>query len=288
MRRYLWSMLLLAGCFDPLPQAQCGSDSECPAGQMCRDLVCVPAEVDGRIDEGIDDMRLPDRAVDMAPASDMAVVPVDLGADMPADMAADMALVSDMALDMRADAADMSRDAQLDAGDGGCIERPEICNGADDDCDERIDEGAEAVCYTFSPETRDVGECRSGASACLAGGVVGECQGQIGPQPEQCNDLDDDCDGIIDNFRVDCFSGEDAQLGVGECRQGRSTCAAGQFGPCQGEVPPRVEQCDGARDEDCDGRSTKASTSSTIRSIVGSAALSAMKGRRAVRAAVAT
>ncbi|MCA9558469.1 MAG: hypothetical protein KC583_07900, partial [Myxococcales bacterium] len=51
----------------------------------------------------------------------------------------------------------------------GILPAAEICNGEDDDCDQRIDEGALTACNTCTP-----------------------------PALETCNALDDDCDGVVD------------------------------------------------------------------------------------------
>ncbi len=92
----------------------------------------------------------------------------------------------------------------------------------------------------------DVGACQEGIQTC-AGGVFGACIGEIGPSAETCNNVDDDCDGTIDeSLVVACGSN------VGECSEGTSTCAAGVFGACVGGVEPSTETCDGL-DNDCDG-----------------------------------
>ncbi|MFO0682342.1 MAG: VCBS repeat domain-containing M23 family metallopeptidase [Sandaracinus sp.] len=76
-----------------------------------------------------------------------------------------------------------------------------------------------------------------------------ECSDRCSPSGESCNGVDDDCDGRTDeDLRRGC--GTD----VGECVSGISSCSGGRWGSCDGEVPPREEDCNG-RDDDCDGSS---------------------------------
>ncbi|HET8935954.1 MAG TPA: MopE-related protein [Polyangiales bacterium] len=70
----------------------------------------------------------------------------------------------------------------------------EMCNGADDDCDGKLDEKDPALGRECG-ENR--GACRPGNVRCIAGML--QCVGDKGPQLEQCNGVDDDCDGEIDN-----------------------------------------------------------------------------------------
>ncbi len=75
--------------------------------------------------------------------------------------------------------------------------RAETCNGRDDDCDTRIDEDFPTKGNTCT--NGQVGQCvRSGTLVCsTTGGLV--CNAVAGvPQQEICNNIDDDCDGFID------------------------------------------------------------------------------------------
>ena len=97
------------------------------------------------------------------------------------------------------------RDPACDVTGGAPQE--EDCNAWDDDCDEEIDEGLLARCYTGPPGTEDVGECAAGQATCSMGRWGGEldgvfvdgyCVGQVLPEDETCNNLDHDFDGDID------------------------------------------------------------------------------------------
>ena len=83
---------------------------------------------------------------------------------------------------------------------------------------------------------------------------------------EECNRLDDDCDGFLDEVTRPC--GPALEIGnIGECQVGRRRCDAErcQFEPelcsddgflteCIGAMGSEEEVCDG-RDNDCDGES---------------------------------
>jgi len=101
----------------------------------------------------------------------------------------------------------------------------------------------------------------SDGSACTTGDrcVSGTCQGT----PVSCDDAnpctDDSCAPALgcvnapNAFAETCYSGPSVTRGVGACRDGTRTCSQGSFGPCQGEVLPTPEVCNGL-DDDCNGQ----------------------------------
>jgi Notch-like protein len=83
----------------------------------------------------------------------------------------------------------------------------EICNNLDDDCNGAIDNGVARGCYTGPAGTQMVGRCRDGLQACSTG-AWGACTGQTLPAVETCNNIDDDCDGMVDDgIAQTCYTG---------------------------------------------------------------------------------
>jgi hypothetical protein len=93
-------------------------------------------------------------------------------------------------------------------------------------------------------------------------GVFGDCVGSGRPSDEECNDLDDDCDGAIDETcecvvgeSRTCYTGSEFTQDVGECHGGTQVCSGeeGLWGECLGDVLPVPEACGDGLDNDCDG-----------------------------------
>jgi hypothetical protein len=75
-----------------------------------------------------------------------------------------------------------------------CTPSTEVCDGKDNDCDGSVDEG-----ITSTPTTCGVGGCAAnGVLACVNGAMVDNCAPGT-PTTETCNQIDDDCNGVVDN-----------------------------------------------------------------------------------------
>jgi hypothetical protein len=143
-------------------------------------------------------------------------------------------------------------DANGDAPDSGtpadaCVPTStEICDNIDNDCNGMIDDDPAQVgdeCGDPDPP------CSLGVYECNAGLL--ECTG-VEPTPESCDDIDNNCNGTVDEG--DPEGGGTCGSDLGECVAGVFRCQGGDL-VCIGSIgTPGMdpETCDG-QDDDCDG-----------------------------------
>ena len=98
-----------------------------------------------------------------------------------------------------------------------CVASNEICDGVDNDCDDKIDEDLTMQCG----ET-DLGICSFGTESCVNGKWSG-CNAALPKEKDCSNNLDNNCDGSIDACCGEC-SYKDECLGVEE-RADNSYCS---------------------------------------------------------------
>jgi hypothetical protein len=145
----------------------------------------------------------------------------------------------------------------------------EQCNNEDDDCDGKSDEDLNSDdASNFCDVDGLEGECKVGRRLCFSG--ESKCFQLNFPATDMCNDLDDDCDGKVDEETdVRCYLADAgcAQANNGEficngaCKPGVIVCRTGEYDEtqCEGQVTPAdAEVCTASGadmvDENCNGQ----------------------------------
>lgn len=137
----------------------------------------------------------------------------------------------------------------------------EVCDGVDNNCNAVVDDGVAAVAcvapgtppgLNYGPNSR----CRQGNTRCSNGMTV--CEGMVGPVPEVCNGIDDDCNNSVDETFPDANSSCGVIPGFifdqapSQCRSGTLQCGSGTLA-CAGVVGPSGEILGDGIDNNCNG-----------------------------------
>ncbi len=116
------------------------------------------------------------------------------------------------------------------------------CDGVDDDCSGDADED-----YAATQTNCGVGACAAtGTTSCVAGQVVDSCTPGAGSS-EICNNIDDDCDGSVDDGGP-ALCDNSAWCDGQETCAGAAGCSPGTPPDCDDAVACTVDSCDEASD----------------------------------------
>ena len=141
------------------------------------------------------------------------------------------------------------------------------CDGKDNDCDGHIDKGLTPAALPGGASCKKAGVCQAGVKiVCKAGKPACDYAAisKYEPFEKSCDNLDNDCDGNLDNLSGTKLPLADADVATcqagGVCGAAKTavvrTCQLGKMTCSYGAVPyyeSKESLCDG-RDNDCDGK----------------------------------
>jgi len=253
--------------YQPDGNLTCEGDDDCQDGYRCVDGACTERpnctdfDGDGYCDEreGYEDCN--DNRADIHPGAPEACDGQDndcddqVDEDCPCNSGDTQPCGSDVGVCTKGTQA--CDNGQWGPCQGGVLPAAEedCLDEKDNDCNGAINDG----CACNQGDSRDCGShlgiCTPGVQTCVE--EAGEwhwsgCTGGTPPQEEICgDDLDNDCEGSLDNGCPCEDVSRPCGLNAGICYPGLQHCVDGVWRACQGARLPDDEICDGL-DNDCD------------------------------------
>ncbi len=130
-------------------------------------------------------------------------------------------------------------------GAPGCSPAPEVCDGADDDCDELVDEGVAGCATACAPA------CERGSTQCAEAGAIQTCALVEGclrwGAPRGCGGGRSCVEGACAQGE-DCHDFDGDGFGLGEA------CGQQDCDDTRPTIHPEADEVCGEVDEDCDGQ----------------------------------
>jgi hypothetical protein len=229
------------GCLDGVPTCCQGTSPCVPWSEITEPEACdgVDTDCDGALDEAL--------AMHALCAGDVGVCAANTGATGSCESA------SEAGADLTCDYTNVA----------GWQAEESLCDGLDNDCDGEVDEAITVsrggVEMLLGEPCAGVGACAGESGVVMCNGVQAICDALSGGSAEQCNGVDDDCDGALDEDTADeqMIAPQEGCLTLGVCAESLlvGACVAGQLN-CGYMADPLFEavedSCD-ALDNDCDG-----------------------------------